>query len=311
MVQLIIKRVFYGLVTLWLIATVTFLLVHMLPGDPFASEKAIPPMVKKKLMEKYQLDKPLIVQYGNYLGKLLHGDFGVSMKIENRTVVSMIKEGFPYSLDLGIRATIFALIGGLFLGIIAALNRGNKWDTITMLIAVTGVSIPSFILGGLFQWFFAVKLHLLPVAQYESFKYTIMPTIALGMGPLAVIARMIRASMIEVMSQEYIKTAKAKGLSPFQIIVKHGLRNAIMPVITYLGYLIAGITVGSFVVETIFVIPGLGRAYVTSIENNDYTLVLGLTVFYAMLLIVTILIMDIVYGIINPKIRVSGRGGKA
>lgn len=310
MALFLVKRVFYGLVTLWLIASVTFLLVHMLPGDPFSSEKAIPPTVKKKLMEKYQLDKPLIVQYGIYMTKLIQGDLGVSMKIDNKNVTAMIKEGFPYSLDLGVRATVFALIGGLLLGIIAALNRGKNWDTFSMLFAVIGVSVPSFILGGLFQWFFAVKLHLLPVAQYESFKYTIMPTVALGMAPLAVIARMIRASMIEVMSQDYIKTAKAKGLSPFQIVMKHGLRNAIMPVITYLGYLIAGITVGSFVVETIFVIPGLGRAYVTSIENNDYTLVLGLTVFYAMLLIVTILIMDIVYGIINPKIRVAGRGGK-
>lgn len=302
----ILKRAVYGIITLFIITTFTFFLLHMLPGDPFASEKAIPAAVKAELRAQYNLDKPLYIQYGYYLKNLLKGDLGVSMKIKGRKISKIIKESFPYSLDLGLRAVIFAFVGGMILGIIAGLNRGKKWDTISMLLAIIGVSVPSFILGGIFQWV-VVKydISFLAVAGYESFGEKILPAIALGMFPLAIIARMMRASMIDVLGQEYIKTAKAKGLSPIKIIVKHCIRNAIMPVITYLGPLIAAVTTGSFVVENVFAVPGLGKYYVKSISDSDYTVVLGVTVFYAAILIFMVFLVDILYGFIDPRVRIG------
>ncbi|MBZ4684172.1 MAG: ABC-type oligopeptide transport system, permease component [Fusobacteriales bacterium] len=314
MFNYIFKRIVSGAITLLLITTITFFLVHQLPGDPFASEKAIPPKIKAKLMEKYGLDKPLAVQYVTYVGNLLKGDFGLSMKVRGRKVSDMIKNHFPYSLDLGIRAAIFAFFVGVFLGIIAGLNRGKKLDSGAMLLAVIGVSVPSFVLAGTLQWMIVelnakLGISLLPVAGYDTWRHKILPTIALGLFPIAVIARMMRASMIDVFSQDYIITAKAKGQKPFKIVTRHGIRNAIMPVVVYMGPLLAAITTGSFVIEKIFSIPGLGRYYVESIYNRDYTVVLGITIFYAFLLVVMLLIVDILYVFIDPRIRLSkGKG---
>ncbi|MDN5305014.1 MAG: oligopeptide transport system permease protein [Fusobacteriaceae bacterium] len=314
MFNYIFKRIVSSAITLLLITTITFFLVHQLPGDPFASEKAIPPKIKAKLMEKYGLDKPLAVQYVTYVGNLLKGDFGLSMKVRGRKVSDMIKNHFPYSLDLGIRAAIFAFFVGVFLGIIAGLNRGKKLDSGAMLLAVIGVSVPSFVLAGTLQWMIVelnakLGISLLPVAGYDTWRHKILPTIALGLFPIAVIARMMRASMIDVFSQDYIITAKAKGQKPFKIVTRHGIRNAIMPVVVYMGPLLAAITTGSFVIEKIFSIPGLGRYYVESIYNRDYTVVLGITIFYAFLLVVMLLIVDILYVFIDPRIRLSkGKG---
>lgn len=306
MLLFILKRVIYGIATLFAITTLTFFLLHSLPGDPMASEKAIPEAVRAELRAQYNLDKPLYVQYGYYLKNLVKGDLGVSMKIKGRKISKIIKDTFPYSLDLGLRAVIFAFIGGMTLGIIAGLNRGKKWDTISMILAILGVSVPSFILGGLFQWV-VVKFDIgfLAVAGYENFGEKILPAIALGMFPLAIIARMMRASMIDVLGQEYIKTAKAKGLSPFKIIWKHCIRNAIMPIITYLGPLIAAVTTGSFVVENVFAVPGLGKYYVKSIYDSDYTVVLGITIFYAAILILMVVFVDVLYGFIDPRVRIG------
>ena len=308
MLLFILKRVIYGIATLFAITTLTFFLLHSLPGDPMASEKAIPEAVRAELRAQYNLDKPLYVQYGYYLKNLVKGDLGVSMKIKGRKISKIIKDTFPYSLDLGLRAVIFAFIGGMTLGIIAGLNRGKKWDTISMILAILGVSVPSFILGGLFQWV-VVKFDIgfLAVAGYENFGEKILPAIALGMFPLAMIARMMRASMIDVLGQEYIKTAKAKGLSPFKIIWKHCIRNAIMPIITYLGPLIAAVTTGSFVVENVFAVPGLGKYYVKSIYDSDYTVVLGITIFYAAILILMVVFVDVLYGFIDPRVRIGER----
>jgi oligopeptide transport system permease protein len=303
-----------GIITLWIITTITFFLIHALPGDPFASDKAIPPKIKARLMAKYNLDKPVHVQYVKYMGNVVKGDFGLSMKVRGRKVFDMIKRHFPYSLDLGLRAMVFAFIVGVTLGIIAGLNRGKKLDSVAMLLAVVGVSVPSFVLAGSLQWLVValgkqMGFAVLPVAGFDTEMHKILPTLSLGLFPVAVIARMMRASMIDVLNQDYIRTAKAKGQSPIKIITKHCFRNAIMPVVVYMGPLLAAITTGSFIVETIFSIPGLGRYYVQSIYNRDYTVVLGVTVFYAMLLVVMVLVVDVIYVMIDPRIRIGkGKG---
>jgi oligopeptide transport system permease protein len=223
----------------------------------------------------------------------------------NRTVNSVLLESFPYSFDIGIRALCFAVSFGLVLGIIAALNRGKKFDFICIIIAIIGTSIPDFIMGGVLQYLFGVKWGLLPVAQYKGFQYTILPMIALGFGTLAMVSRVMRSSMLEVINQDYIKTAKAKGLSKFRIIYKHQVRNAILPIITIMGPVVASILTGTFVIESIFAIPGMGRYYVESISGLDYTLVLGMTVFYGVFLVIANMIVDILYGFVDPRIRVS------
>jgi oligopeptide transport system permease protein len=310
MLKYIAKRILFGFLTLWVIVTITFFLLHALPGDPFMSEKVIPPEVKQSLFEMYHLDKPIGVQYLYYLRQIAVGDLGMSMKMRGRMVTDIIAQHFPYSLDLGLRALLFATIGGIILGVIAGINRGKKWDTISVFLAIIGVSVPSFIIGGVFQWI-ALEINklvghpVLPVAEYSSFVHTILPTIALGLLPLSVIARMMRAQVIEVMNQDYIKTAKAKGVSPFNIIRKHCIRNAIMPIITFMGPFTAAVTTGTFIIELIFMIPGLGRFYVESIQVADYTIVLGVTIFYAAILIFTVVGVDIMYGFIDPRVRVS------
>jgi oligopeptide transport system permease protein len=292
------------LVTAWVLVTIVFFLVRLLPGDPFLSEK-VTPEIKANMMRYYGLDKPIHIQYMTFLKNLLKGDFGYSLRYKNRTVNEVIKQAFPYSADLGIRAVIFATIVGVTLGIIAALNRNRTWDYLAMFIAIVGVSVPSFVIGPLLQYVFATKLKLLPVSQWKGFSYTIMPTFALSLGSLALMARLMRASMLDVVNQDYIKTAKAKGLSPFQIIWKHQVRNAILPVITVLGPVTATLLTGTFVVEQIFAIPGLGKFYVLGIQNLDYSLVLGMTTFYGLFLIAANFVVDIIYGLVDPRIRIA------
>ncbi len=311
----LMKKLGLGLLTLWVIASITFFLLHSLPGDPFASEKKIPAVVKKALMEKYHLDKPLMVQYGYYLKNVfIHRDLGVSMKVRGRRVNKMIANNFPKSMTLGVVAITFALAVGIPLGIIAGMNRGKPLDSASMLIAVVGVSVPSFIVGGTLQWMILVikaktGVSILPIAGWGTWQHLIMPSFALAIMPIAVIARMMRASMIEVLAQDYIRTARAKGISNLQITLKHSVRNAIMPVITYIGPLFAAITTGSFVIETVFAIPGLGRYFSQSILDRDYTVTLGVVVFYSVLLITMMIVVDIAYGLIDPRIRVGRKRG--
>lgn len=304
MTHYILKRLGYSLITLWVIVTLTFILMHLLPGKPFTGAKHIPEAIEENLNRRYGLDQPLHIQYVKYIGNLLKGDLGMSMFQQNRSVNSIIAEGFPVSASLGIRALIFALTAGLLLGIVASINHGKTWDYFTMFVAVLGVSVPSFIIGGIIQYIFGVKpFRILPVAGWDGFKYTIMPSFALGLGTLAVMARMMRTSMLDVLNQDYIKTAKAKGLPRKTIIWRHAIRNAILPVVTILGPLVASITTGTFVVENIFGIPGLGKHFVNSVNQNDYTLIMGLTLFYAILLIGMNFIVDIAYGFVDPRIR--------
>ncbi|MEH7106913.1 ABC transporter permease [Bacillus sp. JJ1764] len=306
MVKYISKRLLYILLSLYLIITATFFLMRIAPGNPFTGEKQLPPEIQASLNAHYGLDKPWYVQYGDYLGKIVQWDFGPSFKYKARTVNELINDGFPVSLALGVEAIILAVAVGILLGVIAALKH-NKWQDYTaMIIAVLGISVPSFIMATILQYFLAIKLGLFPVARWESFSYTVLPALALGSTPMAFIARLTRSSMLEVLSNDYIKTAKAKGLSRGAMIIKHTLRNALMPVVSYMGPLSAGIITGSFVIEKIFGIPGLGSHFVLSIANRDYTVIMGVTVFYSIILLFSILLVDIAYGLIDPRIKLAG-----
>lgn len=300
----IAKRIAVSVIMLFILITVSFFMVKLIPGSPFTSEK-MQAGNKAAIYAYYGLDRPVYEQYFTYLGNLIKGDLGVSYKIRAISVNQIIADAFPYSLDLGLRAIGFALTMGLSLGIIAAYKRGKAMDTFTMILAIIGSSVPSFIVGFFIQYIFAVKLQWFPVAQYEGLANTVLPTFALGLGMLAMIAKYTRSSMLEVISSDYVKTADSKGLSKLRIIFVHQLRNALMPVITLLGPMVASVITGTFVVENVFAIPGLGRHYVTSVQNLDYTLITGLTIFFAVILIVMNLIVDILYVLIDPRIRLK------
>lgn len=300
------KRLLYMLGSLWLIITATFFLMRMAPGNPFTSEKKLPPEIEANLNAFYGLDQPWYIQYWDYLVRIANWDFGPSFKYKSQTVNDLINDGFPVSLALGLEAILIAVAIGVLLGVVAALNH-NKWlDYSSMVIAVLGISMPSFILATLLQYFLAIKLQIFPVALWESPMHTVLPALALAAGPTANIARLTRSSMLEVLANDYIKTAKSKGLSRGVITIKHAIRNALLPVVSYMGPLLAGIITGSFVIEQIFGIPGLGSHFVTSITNRDYTVIMGITAFYSILLLVCVLLVDIAYGLIDPRIKLSG-----
>lgn len=306
MAKYIGKRLVYMLISLWLIVTATFFFMRIAPGNPFTSEKKLPPEIEANLNAHFGLDKPWYAQYGEYLLRIAKWDFGPSFKYKAQTVNDLINDGFPVSAALGLEAIFLAIAFGVLLGIIAALKH-NRWpDYTAMIIAVLGISVPSFIMATFLQYFLAIKMGLFPVARWETFMHTILPAFALASSPMAFIARLTRSSMLEVLANDYIKTAKAKGLSQGVITVKHAIRNALLPVVTYMGPLTAGILTGSFVIERIFGIPGLGAHFVTSIGNRDYTVIMGVTVFYSILLLVSILLVDIAYGIIDPRIKLAG-----
>lgn len=306
MLKYILKRMGISLITILVLVSIVFVLVRLMPGDPFTSDK-LTPEIRANMESYYGFDKPLPVQYVRYIGNLLRGDLGYSIKYANLTVNRIIAESFPYSFDLGIRALTFAISFGLVLGIIASLNRGKKLDFFCIFIAILGTSVPDFIMGSVLQYFFGIKWGLLPVAQYKGFSYTILPAIAIGFYTLAMVSRVMRASMLEIVQQDYIKTAKSKGISSFRITWKHQIRNAIMPVITILGPVVASVLTGTFVIESIFAIPGMGKYYVESVTTQDYPIVLGMTVFYGTFLVIANMVVDILYGVVDPRIRVAGR----
>jgi len=301
----IIKRLFISVVTVWLLATISFFLLRTLPGNPFQTEKLISAEMQQRMMYYYGLDRPLPEQYLKYMGNLLKGEMGYSLKYTYRSVNSIIAGAFPISASLGLRALAFAIPIGLFLGVVSARKRGQAVDYLCVFIAVIGISVPSFIMGTLLQYVFGVKLHILPVAQWKGFAYTILPTIAMGLSMIASLTRTMRASMLEVTSQDYIKTAKAKGLSVGQIVWGHQLRNAMLPIVTSLGPLVASVLMGTFVIEQIFAIPGLGQHFVKSIQALDYTMTLGLTVFFGTFMVIANFLVDLAYGLIDPRIRIG------
>ena len=310
MSRYIIKRVAYALLTLFVLISLTFFMMRMLPGDPFLGDKAVAPAILANMQAKYGLDKPVFIQYITYIGNCLRGDLGISI-VYNRDVRSIITESFLVSADLGIRALVFAFIAGVLLGAVAAVKRGGFADSFSMFIAMVGVSVPSFILGALLQYFLALQLRrafhvtLFPVQGWGTFAHSVLPAFALGLGSLATVSRLMRTSMLDVLSSDYIKTARSKGLSQGQIIRRHALRNAIMPVITIMGPTVAAVLTGTFVIESIFNIPGLGKYFVTSIKDLDSTMISGTVVFYGGLLILCTLVVDLLYGFIDPRVKLE------
>ncbi len=305
MARYFVKRLFMAILTLWLILTATFIMMKSIPGDPFANEKMILPEIRANMEAKYGLDKPLFEQYVTYMSNLLHGDFGISFKYKGRSVNEIIATGFPVSAALGLSACVVGLALGIIFGILAAVKRGKWPDYLVIIISILGVSVPAFVFGSLFQYVFAVKLKWFPVAGWGTFAAFVLPTLALGLRMIAYIARMMRTSMLDVMSQDYIKTAKAKGLSGASIIWKHAFRNAIMPIITVSGSMIASTMVGSFVMENIFNIPGMGKYLVNAVKDSDYTMIMGMTAFYAIIMIVTMFLVDVVYMLVDPRVKMD------
>ncbi|MFB1097818.1 MULTISPECIES: ABC transporter permease [Terribacillus] len=306
----LIRRFVIMIATIFVIATLTFILMHSIPGNPFTTQdRSTSEAVQENLNAHYHLDEPMIVQYGIWLKSLATFDFGPSIKQPTETVNDLLGRGFPISAELGMWTITIALISGITLGVLAALKHNGIIDYIAMTLAVLGISIPNFILATLLIQQLAVNLQILPAATWSSPMHMIMPIIALATGPTAIIARLTRSSMLEVLTQDYIKTARAKGLSPAKIVIKHALRNALMPVVTILGTLVAAILTGTFVIERIFAIPGMGKYFVESINNRDYPVIMGTTVFYSAFLIFMLFLVDIVYSILDPRIKLHKKGG--
>jgi len=292
--------------TLFIIASLTFFLMKIIPGTPFASAAKLPPAQLEIMKAKYGLDQPVPVQYAKYMGNLLKGDLGISFQFNNTPVTDLMIKRLGPSMQLGAQAMLLGTIVGIVLGIFAALRQNTWVDYSSTFIAVLGKSIPNFVFAGLLQYFIGVKLGWFPVLFWRGFEYTILPTIALSMLPIAIAARFMRTEMIEVLSSDYIMLAKAKGASFFEIAFKHALRNALIPLVTVLGPLAISLMTGSLVIEKIFAIPGLGEQFVKSITVNDYPVIMGTTILFAALFVVIILVVDVLYGIIDPRIRLSG-----
>jgi oligopeptide transport system permease protein len=304
MLSYILRRFVIAVVAIFVLASITFFLMRLVPGDPFAGPR-VAPEIRAALRVQYGLDQPLLQQYLLYMWHLLHGDLGLSLASRGHPVTNIIAEAAPVSIDLGLRAMFISTTLGLAFGIIAALNRGTALDYLTVVLVLVGISVPSFVLAGLLQYYLGVYFHVLPIARYESFWHTLMPAFALSLGTMATIARYMRSSMLEIVSADYIKTAFSKGLRPHQVVLRHQVRNALFPILTILGPAVAQVLTGSFVVETVFAIPGLGRYFVTAMQNLDYTLVMGLTIFFGAFLIGMNFLVDVAYGLIDPRIRTA------
>ncbi|MDQ0153898.1 oligopeptide ABC transporter permease [Robertmurraya andreesenii] len=306
MAKYVTQRIIYMIITLFLIASFTFFLMKIIPGTPFTKADKLSETQLAIMKEKYGLDDPVPVQYANYMMNLVKGDLGVSFQFDNVGVTEIIVKSFGPSAQLGFQAIIFGTIFGIILGVLAALKQNTWVDYGSTFIAVLGKSIPSFVFAGLMQYYLGVKLGWFPVAFWRGPEYTILPTIALAMFPLATAARFVRTEMIEVLESDYIVLAKAKGASWFDIAFKHALRNALIPVVTVLGPLVVSLMTGSLVIEKIFGIPGIGEQFVKSIQVNDYPVIMGTTLLFAALFVVVILIVDLLYGVIDPRIRLAG-----
>ena len=303
MIRFILNRLLQTIPVLLVIATMTFFMLKLAPGGPFSDEKKVSPEVLRSLEKHYGLNKPLLEQYFDYLGKLLHGDLGPSFKYPNRSVNELIAQGFPVSLELGSYAILIALVLGVTAGLIASLRPNSPTDYVPMSLAMAGICLPTFVLGPLLILVFGHWLNWFNVAGGYSPSDRVLPALTLGLYYAAYMARLTRGGMLEVLNQDYIRTARAKGASETRVIFRHSLRGGLLPVVSFLGPAIAGLVSGSFIVETIFSVPGLGRFFVMSAFNRDYTLVLGTVLFYATLIILLNLVVDIVQVWLNPKLR--------
>ncbi len=300
----IVKRILLAVLTVFLVITITFFVMHAVPGGPFTSEKAVTPAVQEALEKKYGLDKPLFEQYITYLGDVVTLDFGPSIKMRGRDVIDIIGDGLKTSAKLGVFAAGIALVIGVVLGSIAALNRNKLIDRIIMVFTTAFVSMPSFIMGSLLLIIFCISLQLLP-ANGSTTAGLILPVVTLSLSPLANITRLTRSSMLDVLGQDYIRTARAKGVSKTKIIFGHALKNSLIPVITYFGPMLAYIVTGSLVVEKIFAVPGIGDKFVSSINNRDYPLIMGTTIVLAVFIVIMNLLSDIMYKVVDPRINLE------
>lgn len=307
MVNYIIRRILWMIPTLLVITFISFVLMHAIPGGPFAGPelKHMPPEVIENLNKYYHLDDPLWKQYVDYLWNLLHGDLGPSYAERGRTVNDIIAQSLPTSALLGLAALAVAMTIGIPLGMLAALKRNTIFDYLGMFVAISGVSVPAMTLGPLLVWIFALNLRILPVAQWGSLKQAILPAFTLGFGSAAILARLTRASMLQVLREDYIRTARAKGLSEGRVTVHHAMRNALIPVVTVIGPLFAALITGSMVVEQIFAIPGMGKFFITSVLGRNYPVIMGTVLLYAVFLIFANLAVDIMYARLDPRIRYS------
>jgi ABC-type dipeptide/oligopeptide/nickel transport system permease component len=307
-----LKRLAAGLVTVLFIATATFAAMHAVPGDPLSptGKAARNPAILANLKARYGLDQPVLVQYGVFLKNMAKGDFGISFTQQNRSVNDIIREHFPVSALLGVLSLAFATAGGIVLGSVTARFRGRWADRTTLFLVVLGVSVPGFVFAALAQYGVielnrAAGTTVLPIAGWGTLAHMLLPAVTLGLGTLAFLTRLMRSSLLEIVNQDYVRTAKAKGLPPWRIFLSHQLRNGILPVVTLLGPALAAITTGGFVVESVFAIPGLGRYFVQAVQQLDYTVIMGLTVFYGAFLVLMVIAVDIVYGLVDPRIRVA------
>ena len=304
MISLILRRLATAIPVLLVVITLTFFMVHSAPGGPFDEEKAVSPEVLIKLNERYNLDEPLMVQYFDYLGNVLQGDFGPSFRYPSRSVTELISIGLPITFELALYAILFALMLGIIAGVISSLRPNTAYDYIPMTVAMAGICVPSIILGPSLTLIFGIWLNWLPVTGWGDIPGDkILPTITLGTAYAAYCARLTRGGMLEILNQDFIRTARAKGLSEFRVVVVHALRGGLTPVIAFLGPAMAGLLAGSFVVETIFGIPGLGRFYVEAAFNRDYTMILGTSIFFSCLIIAFNLLSDLVAASLNPRLR--------
>ena len=301
----ILRRTLWAIPVLWIVATITFFMSHIVPGGPFDAEKNLPPQIMANINAKYHLDKPLLVQYIFYLNRLAHGDLGVSYKYVNRTVNQIIGQALPVSMELGTTALLIAIVTGVTLGTIAAVVRGSSTDFAAMLLSTIGISLPSFVVGAMLIFVVGIWLRLLPVALWESPWHVLLPAITLSVSPAAYLARLTRAGVLEMMEKDWVRTARSKGLSNQATIYRHVLRNALIPIVTVLGPMIAITITGSFVVEYIYAIPGMGRFFITAVSNRDYDLILGTSLIFAVIIFIANSLVDVVYGVLDPQLKVA------
>lgn len=309
MAKYLIQRLLSAVLVLWLVVTLTFVLMHSIPGGPFSSEKVLPDAVMANINARYHLNDPLGKQYVDYMKNIIHLDLGPTFRYAGRTVNDLIKDGLPKTATVGLLATIFGIGGGLILGSIAALGQNKLPDIISTFVATIGISVPSFVLATFFQYYLGYKAGLFPPVGWGETNQLVLPSLALGAYPIAQVTRLMRTSMLDVLSQDYIRTARSKGLPGYLIITRHAMRNALLPIITYLGPFFAYILTGNFVIEYVFNIPGIGQFFVTGINNRDYPIIMGVTVLYCSLLVVFNLVVDLLYTFVDPRIKLTGQKG--
>jgi len=307
MLRFLLRRLLVAIPTLFLVITAAFFMMRAAPGNPFSTDRKLPPEIERNIEAKYGFDKPLLVQYGDYLGGVIHGDFGPSLKYRDKSVLEIIKENYPVSLTIGLSAFIIAIVTGVSLGAIAALRQNGPLDYMTMAVAILGVCIPPFVTAPLLQLLFGSQLGWLPIAGWDGGAppNLVMPVMVLALPQIAIISRLTRAGMIEVLRSNYVRTARAKGLPESRIVVRHALRAALLPLVSYLGPAFAGLLTGSLVVERIFGLPGLGKFFVTSALQRDYTVVMGMVIFFATMILLLNLVADLLYAVLDPRVRLT------